>query len=177
ALVALKRVIKELGDLSSANNNKMRQAWDLYWIEHLVGDLHQPLHCTSNYESDSHGDAGGNTFKLLGNPKNLHALWDGGIDRPADTLSSGDIEAVTKDWTSPVLSPELQPAAADVDNLDIMSWIVKGSQLADSIVYKEIQKNKHPSDAYLQKEEALCARQAVLAGYRLAAILNQIFGA
>ncbi len=48
----------------------------LRYLVHFVGDIHQPLHAISD------ADLGGNCEHLrqpIGNAKNLHALWDGGI--------------------------------------------------------------------------------------------------
>lgn len=48
------------------------------WLFHLVGDIHQPLHCTALF-SVGHfpkGDKGGNEI-LTTKSKNLHSLWDG----------------------------------------------------------------------------------------------------
>lgn len=49
---------------------------ELKFIIHLVGDLHQPLHCATN------ADAGGNCLRTAGfGASELHAVWDGGIIR------------------------------------------------------------------------------------------------
>jgi hypothetical protein len=54
--------------------------YDLPWLEHLVGDVHQPLHATSRFlKAQPMGDAGGNFVFVTSksNPgKNLHAYWD-----------------------------------------------------------------------------------------------------
>ena len=44
----------------------------LLWVVHLVGDVHQPLHCTDN------GDKGGNMVGVFvgGRVENLHSAWD-----------------------------------------------------------------------------------------------------
>jgi hypothetical protein len=51
------------------------------WLLHLVGDVHQPLHCTALFsEKFPKGDRGGNLLLVRikeGDPKKLHALWDG----------------------------------------------------------------------------------------------------
>jgi hypothetical protein len=166
--------VKRLKELSSAGQNKPLQAWYLYWIEHLVGDLHQPLHCAESYEIVKTGDEGGNKFKtgVKRGDKflSLHSYWDAGIEEAA---GDGDFEATTKNW---VLDADLQPTSAAAKNLDFKTWIADGAKLADDIVYVGIKENKKPSDDYEQKKEALCRRQAVLAGYRLAALLNDILG-
>ena len=52
---------------------------------HIVGDIHQPLHCSNGFFNDStfgdlpHGDFGGNLIKVntsFGSIRNLHGLWD-----------------------------------------------------------------------------------------------------
>jgi hypothetical protein len=53
----------------------------LCWLLHLVGDVHQPLHCTALFsEKFPKGDRGGNLLLVRikeGDPKKLHPLWDG----------------------------------------------------------------------------------------------------
>jgi hypothetical protein len=42
------------------------KSYDLSWLLHLVGDVHQPLHCTSRFsQGEPHGDAGGNRGQAL----------------------------------------------------------------------------------------------------------------
>src|SRR5438093_830575 len=51
--------------LENIHSNKRRQAEYLSWLIHLVGDIHQPLHCSSLFNSTfkgSEGDRGGNNF-------------------------------------------------------------------------------------------------------------------
>lgn len=44
---------------------------------HAIGDMHQPLHMTTRYTwQRSEGDNFGKLFRLQGDYKNLHALWD-----------------------------------------------------------------------------------------------------
>jgi hypothetical protein len=66
----------------------------LSWIIHLMGDLHQPLHCTSRFSPEfPDGDQGGNLFVVMppeGNrPVALHAYWDGmlGSTKNAPTIN------------------------------------------------------------------------------------------
>src|SRR5579872_429681 len=45
------------------------KSYDLVWLEHLVGDVHQPLHATSRFSAASPlGDHGGNLVILCANP-------------------------------------------------------------------------------------------------------------
>ena len=56
------------------------KSYDVAWLEHLVGDVHQPLHATSRFtKNHPNGDAGGNLVLLCAAPcrDELHAYWDG----------------------------------------------------------------------------------------------------
>jgi len=45
------------------------KSYDLSWLLHLVGDVHQPLHCASRFsQAEPHADAGGNRVKLCAPP-------------------------------------------------------------------------------------------------------------
>ena len=184
ALKALTKARTDLAALEAGPTpDRTLQAWWLTWIEHLVGDLHQPLHCVSNYAVSKDGDAGGNLFMIKNPIKNpaatrparLHGHWDGAITRAiASERTQGlvaDPEEVSQRW-----GLDFAPSASDVANLDTLAWIKSGAALADSIVYVGIEQDQQPTRGYEQTQSALCKRQAVLAGARLAAILNDALG-
>src|SRR5580704_1008224 len=61
-------------DSSSASDDL--KSYDLVWLEHLVGDVHQPLHATSQFSSAfPSGDEGGNKVLICTTDchENLHA--------------------------------------------------------------------------------------------------------
>ncbi len=66
------------------------KSFDLVWLLHLVGDVHQPLHAATRVSSGATGgDNGGNDEKvcrvsLASCNEKLHAFWDG-------ALGSGDV--------------------------------------------------------------------------------------
>jgi hypothetical protein len=182
ALVALGFSINELGRLNKLPDAEPRtQAFWVYWINHVVGDLHQPLHCTSSHEHEAEGDDGGNKFMITA-PDNdrsirLHGFWDGAVgkaiakDREAGL--NANVEAVTQRWTS---DPTLQPTAAQIKNLDIMSWLKTGAALADKFSYDGLKPEDKPSAEYMDAMITLSKKQVVLSGYRLAEILNKSLG-
>jgi len=54
-----------LARLKDANAPAAERAVALAWIEHLVGDVHQPLHASSFFSADyPRGDKGGNSFAV-----------------------------------------------------------------------------------------------------------------
>jgi hypothetical protein len=183
ALKALALAREQLALLQrSRQPDRKMQCWWLYWTEHLVGDLHQPLHCVSSYEFLPNGDAGGNLFLIAnttgGNGSSrLHGFWDGGISRAIarerEQGQSPSVQDVSTRWTG---DAGLAPSASEARNLNVAAWIKTGAMLADTIVYQGIERNAAPSDAYIATEIALSKKQAVLAGTRLAAILNTTLG-
>src|SRR5437867_8380785 len=74
--------------LQSTNATLTDQATALRYLLHFVGDIQQPLHCSSAvFASQPNGDAGGNGFSLTGGTwNNLHSLWDSGGGYLFDSL-------------------------------------------------------------------------------------------
>jgi hypothetical protein len=57
---AQERIALFRGVLASGSNDSLK-SYDLVWCLHLVGDVHQPLHCATRVSStDPKGDSGGN---------------------------------------------------------------------------------------------------------------------
>src|SRR5437867_10194609 len=66
--------------LADAKAPAQERAVYLSWLIHLIGDLHQPLHCASLMnETYPAGDKGGNDFYIKPATKGikLHSVWDG----------------------------------------------------------------------------------------------------
>lgn len=74
ARFVVRRYERELAVLSNRNAPSTVRLEALLWVEHLVGDLHQPLHVGDD------GDRGGNQVQVVPQsgryPLNLHAEWD-----------------------------------------------------------------------------------------------------
>lgn len=180
ANAAMILAVSELTKMNKGGLSDPKMAcWWVYWIEHITGDLHQPLHCVSSYEYDSvKGDAGGNGFKVKRleseSTTTLHSFWDGGIGRAIgeerEKGKSANVEEVTQRWT---MANSLGPMPDQVKDLDSMNWIKAGAKLADRFVYGNLKQGDRPDMQYLFQQSELCRKQAVLAGYRLAAILNK----
>jgi hypothetical protein len=55
-----------LGSAATSNDVK---SYDLVWLAHLVGDVHQPLHAVARFTTnDTNGDAGGNDVDVTRPP-------------------------------------------------------------------------------------------------------------
>jgi hypothetical protein len=157
-----------LGEFAKAG--PMQAAYDLPWIEHLVGDSHQPLHATSRYlKSQPKGDAGGNFVFVQGGP-NLHALWDTAA-APKD-LPYEEVVRYAREITAE------NPQAAG--SLDPKDWIAESFELDKSTVYTfglETGTKERPlimPPGYEEKAKSVARQRVALAGYRLAAVLNRL---
>jgi len=143
------------------------KSFDLVWIIHIVGDLHQPLHCVTRVSrTHPNGDSGGNDVKIsgAGDSKNLHGLWDWilGKGTARDVIAYAD------------KLPEANTKLAK--KIDTTVWTDEGFKLAQKKVYcSPIKKNEGPfeiTDSYIQKSRALAEQRAELGGARLANLLN-----
>ena len=162
---------------SSATPNPIK-SYDLVWLIHLVGDVHQPLHAAERYRQDHPGgDNGGNAVKLRCAPgvscaDNLHSLWDGLLG------SSPDLGQITAQGNS--LNGKPVPPGAD--NLDPKVWIQESFDLAQSNAYKTaggVALNEPIADidaAYATRAKTDADARAILAARRLAGLINTALG-
>jgi hypothetical protein len=154
------------------------KSYDLVWLLHLIGDIHQPLHATTRVtQSDAKGDAGGNKVKLEGDAaSNLHSYWD---DLPGTECKfcSDRIPCVHR---AMVFGKTLRPALPRaVNNLDTAAWAHESFEYARADVYRapigpaEGPYTIVPWSLYESKAYRLAQRRIALAGARLARVLNE----
>jgi hypothetical protein len=147
------------------------KSYDLVWLLHLIGDVHQPLHCSTRVTPTAkHGDAGGNSVKIDVAPQELHGYWD-------DLLGLGD----TKDFPVAVNAAKSLSAvdAATASDLSEADWVNESFTLAKISVYIDppIGAGLGPftigSNPNYGADSLKIAQQRVaLAGARLANVLN-----
>jgi hypothetical protein len=107
----------------------------LTWLFHLVGDIHQPLHCTAVYsERFPEGDRGGNLalIRIRSGPINLHSFWDGLL---GTGTTAGDIGKDVQE-----IEKVMQDKAAEVkkemeEHPSFASWGREGLELSKRVVY------------------------------------------
>jgi hypothetical protein len=163
-MTELPRLLAEIG-----NADAQQAAYDLPWLEHLVGDVHQPLHVTSRFlKSQPKGDAGGGfVFVLPGGT--LHAVWDEAA-APRD-LSDADIIRYAREITADY------PAKGPL-SLEPVDWAAESFELDKSFVYSfglETGSKEKPvilPAGYEEKAKRIARQRVALAGYRLADVLN-----
>ncbi|MBI3697323.1 MAG: S1/P1 nuclease [Acidobacteria bacterium] len=137
----------------------------LYNLVHFLGDIHQPLH------AGDRGDRGGNEVKveLLGQPSNLHRVWDSGL---LDTLHG--------DWE--VLSNRLGKISRAKRRTwsggTPQSWAMESHDLARDVAYRFETPGSGPvllGDDYVKRSLPVAEQRLAQAGIRLAHVLNQVF--
>jgi hypothetical protein len=57
---------------------------------------------------------------------------------------------------------------------DPYNWVIESNALARKVAYAGIREGEPPSPAYAEQAQATCGRRIALAGYRMAAVLNEI---
>jgi S1/P1 Nuclease len=197
-------ITDQLAILRSADADPQKRADALRFLIHFVGDLHQPLHATTN------NDQGGNCVPVaffdmppqLRNPQtesyapNLHGVWDTNILARATTGKS--VEEVASDLDQS-FSKEIvrwQKRKADVD-----AWAWESYQLTVKDVYgklpvriaaetpqtakscaddnhisaRMLELNEHLQEPYQEVAVPVVRQRLAQAGARLALLLNQLW--
>ena len=106
-----------------------QQTFALPWLEHLVGDIHQPLHCISRftqYDLNAQGqavsDRGGNAVQVShdGHTVNLHSLWDQLPGAPALISRDPYVEDYVQDIA--VAESHLPQARSALKDPQVVAW-------------------------------------------------------
>ena len=159
-MTELPRLLAEIATVDSR-----QAAYDLPWIEHLVGDSHQPLHLTGRFlKSQPKGDAGGNLV-FVEPGRTLHSLWDDAA-APRD-LSYEDVMRYAREIAAEY------PAGPPL-SLDPTHWAAESFELDKTAVYtfglgtgtKE-QPLILPA-GYEERAKRIARERVAVAGYRLA---------
>jgi S1/P1 Nuclease len=182
-------------DIASEEGDVLK-AYDMLWLEHLVGDIHQPLHASVRYVGGS-GDRGGNLVKIKlplpmeqkfkcppskSTPRELHAFWD---DLPGSCPAETALKpaaAFASDLPLMLSNPDSGVKAAVSDD-DPNHWANDSYKAAQVEAYADpIGGGLQPEDgtsgflitqAYYDQAMADAKDRIALAGARLAKLLNE----
>jgi len=162
-------------------DDHLSKSFELRYLIHLIGDIHQPLHSTSFVSKDfPKGDVGGNAFPIDHPAKNLHTLWD----KCLTTKEFKDTRAPLNDKAWEYLQKKAEylvdkyPRADLKERLDIKQardWIKESRKIAQNHVYKGLIKGIKITDDYISKNVPIVEEQIAIGGYRLADLLADIF--
>lgn len=175
----LTRLESSKDDVKDSGLPPAERAIALAWVLHLVGDVHQPLHSSGRVTSlEPDGDRGGNDFGLEDEESpNLHAFWDSILKRSRRQRHSESYLA----WVSRVaaeLSSRHRPdgLAGEVANGSVDDWSRSSAAIAMTTAYPDsLAREAAPPQHYREDVFEIASRQAALAGYRLARILDELF--
>ena len=128
---------------------------------HLVGDVHQPLHC--GYDEDR----GGNDVRLylVQKETNLHKVWDWEI------IENKKIDM----WHCAKLLVGMKLTAkkrTEIEKVDVLAWVNESRVLLPAVYATN--GNKIDQN-YIDANTPVVESQIVKAGLRLAALLNKYF--
>ena len=173
--------------LSDNTVSEDAKSFNLAWLLHLVGDVHQPLHATARFSSASpHGDSGGNQV-IVCKPApaecetgrfayKLHSFWDEAIGTSRSVRSAGTkADGMRQQLSDPqsFLSHAISGAVLDAPP---SVWIQESFSLAKRHVYRTpIGPGRgpfFPTAAYRANAGSVAEQQIAIAGARLADLLN-----
>jgi S1/P1 Nuclease len=157
------------------------RAAHLSWLIHLIGDLHQPLHCATlineTYPAPD-GDRGGNSFYIR--PGNravkLHSFWDGLLGKSSNLRSAVNV----------AIALQNRFPAADLNELrnarNPLAWSLASRKLAKEVAYRNAElpgsadTEDVPAlpDGYAATAKNTAEKQGALAGYRLGKVLSAL---
>jgi hypothetical protein len=162
-----------------------QKALGIAWLEHLIGDIHQPLHASGRVtDVEPKGDQGGNTFLLT--PKgtarvdelNLHWFWDSIVGRNLpNTADKCDADylvpiarTIMKKYPYAKFQGRLNPGNFD-------EWKKESFEIASTQIYTpDLKRNEQPSARYKKNALRIAEERLALAGYRMGDLFNSIFG-
>lgn len=156
--------------LQNQKLDKAERAIALSWLVHLVGDIHQPLHCGSVFnDTYPKGDLGGNKqyVRPKGKAMKLHGLWDSALGRKNNHRKAmNQAIALREEMANLKFSNDFDPVAWSKDSFDlIISAVHQQGKLETS---SEEATAPKVSKKYLQDMKTLAKKQGAKAGTRLA---------
>ena len=197
-------ITDQLAILRSADADPQKRADALRFVIHFVGDVHQPLHATTN------NDQGGNCVPVaffdiqpkLRNPQtesyapNLHGVWDTNILGKATTGKTVEQVAAELDKSFSKKIAHWQKGAPNID-----AWALESYRLAEKDAYgklpahipaetpqpvatcadddhistRMLNLNERLTDSYQNMAVPIVRERLAQAGARLALLLNQLW--
>ena len=157
------------------------KAYDLAWLEHLVGDIHQPLHAIARVSGHMReGDAGGSLLPLCAAPcrDSLHLFWDrlvGSQNGIAAPTARADLARELQSATRAAQELPTADARLAAERSEA-AWVQESFDAAKRYVYVgPIGPGKGPftlTPAYFATAQRVARERVALAGARLANLLD-----
>lgn len=149
----------------------------LAWLLHLVGDVHQPLHASARVTArEPEGDRGGNEVSL-GPDRDLHGYWDDILGALAPPREDGSVDERAGRVARRIRERHpREELAGRLGSVEPEAWARESAEIARTEVYGHgLERGRAPPRAYRRQAARIAARRAALAGYRLAAWLEEAY--
>lgn len=158
------------------------QAMYLSFLIHLVGDIHQPLNCATLISKQHHfmvpaGDKGGRNYTIqTAIANNLHTYWNAGLGLlyPSNNNYFNDdkIIQLVNSWAQETRN-DLSIWKAIKNHPKPSQWAQESYQLGVQYAYA-IPYGDKPTKQYISTGHQIVRKQIILAGNRLAFILQHL---
>ena len=152
---------RQLAILRDRGRSQAARADALRYVIHLVGDLHQPMHCVDD------GDKGGNAVAVrwFGRKSTLHEVWD------SDILTQARLSTAQQIAKLGAAVRELPRRDALVFG-DLVDWANEAHGIAVDVAY-DLPADRALGPKYYAKVSGLANLQLLRAGLRLGQLLNE----
>ena len=147
--------------LKKGRLSKEEEVFSMKCLIHLMGDIHQPLHAGKG------DDRGGNDVKVtyFGDNTNLHSVWDSGII-DGQKLSYTEYAQ----WIDNATVSQMDLWKKD----GLMVWVSESIAMRSQVY--NLPENKRIGYRYDYDNISLLNERLLMAGIRLAALLDEIYG-
>jgi hypothetical protein len=166
----VERYRREVAILRDRDRPLVERLEALFWVEHLVGDLHQPLHI-----GDA-GDLGGNEVNVNPQsgryPLNLHAEWDRVLVDDAVRETPGGVAGLAAASKGVAGRYERSPAKWARGTWEIAQTVAYGNSAIAGRCAGD-KRQVEVGDDYRSAAVPIVEMQLKRAGVRLAAVLNE----
>ncbi len=177
----VERLLRFQSSIADSSQPASQRAIELAWMLHLTGDIHQPLHCSARAtRSEPQGDRGGNLFLLKQDTplNNLHSFWDGILNRTFRKRTGETEQAFLQKIADFIVARHPKSSLeARINAGQFEAWAKEGHATTKASVYpRSLRRNQTPSQTYRQNAARIAEPAIALAGYRLAEMLDRLFG-
>lgn len=151
-----------VAELKAGGLSQEEQLFRIRCITHLVGDLHQPMHLGRRE------DLGGNRVRIkwFGDDTNLHRMWDSDLI-DFQKLSYTELATFVNTATPEQVAKWQSTSPAD--------WAMESHKIAEEL-YASVEDGENYSYGYNFEYYHYVEQRLMMAGVRLAGILNEIYG-
>ncbi len=157
----IKAIRTIIEDLKTGRLSPKEEEQKLKILTHLIGDIHMPLHVGNGT------DRGGNDVDVswFWEPSNLHRVWDSGMIN--ETLLSYTELAKSINHPTEKQIKKWQSAT-------VLEWAYESRALLDEVY--DLPKDHNINYRYMYENYPIVQKRLLMAGVRLAGVLNEIYG-